>query len=222
MKSLIDFNYDYEIAKKFGWHNGLVAGIDEVGRGSIAGPLVVGIVAYSPDTDFLHLQDINDSKKLSAKDMARLVPEIKTHAIYYDVAVIDEYTISQGNIDDATIKAITNLKQKHDNCIKEKYTSEFSCILMDGDKFRIWPNTINMTKGDTVSPSIASASILAKVEHDEIMCKAAEIWPQYEFEKNMGYGTKAHFEKIEKYGISPIHRTGYLKKYFEKKKLFTE
>lgn len=133
MKSLIDFNYDYEIAKKFTWHNGLVAGlvagIDEAGRGSIAGPLVVGIVAYSPDTDFSHLQDINDSKKLSAKDREKLVSEIKTQAAYYDIAVIDEYTISQVNIDGATIKAITNLKQKHDNCIKKNTLLNFLVFL---------------------------------------------------------------------------------------------
>lgn len=222
MKSLIDFEYDYNIAKRFNWHNGIIAGIDEAGRGSIAGPVTIGIVAYSPDTDFSELQEINDSKKISAKIRKQLAIEIKAKAIYHDVAVIDVSDIAVLNINNAIVKGIAVLKERHDICIKERTSWEISCVLMDGDKFRVWPNTINITKGDTISPSIASASILAKVEHDKIMYRAAKIWPQYEFEKNMGYGTKAHFEKIEKYGTCPIHRITFLKKYFEKKKLCTE
>ena len=172
-----------------------ICGVDEAGRGPLAGPLVVASCIL-PST--YHNDDINDSKKLTDKKRRKLFEEIKENAIDYSIVVIDNKIIDELNIYQAT-------KEGMKACI-ENVNCDFA--LVDAMKLEI-DNYEPIIKGDAKSISIAAASILAKVTRDDIMLNYAKIYPQYKFEKNMGYGTKAHLMALDEYGITPIHRLSY-------------
>jgi ribonuclease HII len=178
-----------------------IAGIDEAGRGPLAGPVVAAAVIFPKD---IILSDVNDSKKLTPKKRALLFEEIKEKALAFSIAIIDNKTIDKINILQSTFKAmgetITNLKIKPDLC------------LIDGN-YRVPQSILRQSYpqeaiigGDAKSAAIAAASILAKVSRDKIMDDYSKIYHQYGFEKHKGYGTKAHIEAIEKFGACPIHR----------------
>jgi ribonuclease HII len=181
----------------------LVGGLDEAGRGPLAGPVVAACVACSPEAEIINeLELINDSKKLTEKIREKLF-EVINNKFFVGVGICDETVIDRINILQATFlamkKAIGALQ------IKPDY------FLVDG-KF-ILPNCSYaqkpVIKGDSKIFSIAAASIVAKVTRDRIMNKLHEQYPQYGFDQHKGYGTKQHIEQIKKYGPSPIHRKSF-------------
>ena len=178
-----------------------IAGLDEVGRGPLAGP-VVSCAVILPD-DFYPV-GLNDSKKLSEKKREQLYEIITENAISYGVGIIEHDVIDRINILEATKQsmyaAVTALSVQPD------------CLLIDAVRLdRVKLPQRNIIKGDSLSLSIAAASVVAKVLRDRMMCAFADIYPQYGFEKHKGYGTKYHMDAIRKYGITPIHRVSFLK-----------
>ena len=180
---------------------GLVAGIDEAGRGPLAGPVVCACVIMPLDEDSI-IEGVNDSKKLSAKKRDILFDRIVEKATDYSVVEIDEATIDQINILNATKlgmkKALESLTQKP------------NVVLIDAVKIDTNIKQENIVKGDAKSYTIACASILAKVHRDRLMQKLALEYPEYHFEKHKGYGTKEHIEALKKYGKCKIHRDTFI------------
>lgn len=185
-----------------------VCGVDEAGRGPLAGPVYAAAVILKEDAD---LEGLDDSKKLSEKKREALFDKIKEQSVAYCIVSVDQNTIDEINILNATMlamkKAVEGLSMPAD------------FALIDGNKtpeLEIGAKAI--IGGDAKVKSIAAASILAKVSRDRFMLEMCEKYPQYQFEKHKGYGTKLHYEMLDKFGVSPIHRMSFLKKYFEAKK----
>lgn len=187
--------YDVEILKKY--NKKYVVGIDEAGRGPLAGPVVCACVVFDINT---YIDGVDDSKKLSSKKRNNLYDIIINNAIYYNIVEIDNNTIDSINILNATKKGMLNTLDNFnlDDCI----------ILIDHVVIDI-DNSISITKGDSISQAIASASILAKVYRDNLMKKLDLIYSEYNFKKNNGYPTKEHYKAILQYGITPYHRKSY-------------
>lgn len=185
-----------------------ICGVDEAGRGPLCGPVSVAAVIMPKG---LIIDGVNDSKKLTEKKREELFDVIIKNAISYSIVFEDEKTIDEINILNATLqamnKAINNLNPKAD----------FALIDGNRNKGIEIPNK-TVVKGDSKSHSIACASILAKVARDRLLIEYDKKYPEYGFKNHKGYGTKAHYEAIEKYGILPIHRKSFLKKYFENEK----
>ena len=180
----------------------LIAGIDEVGRGPLAGPVVAAAVILPADFD---VPGVNDSKKLSEKRREELFVKIKESAVAWAIGMADSRTIDEINILQATKRAMAEAV----SCLSVKPEH----LLIDAVKLEdvSIPQT-SIIKGDEKSVSVAAASILAKVTRDHMMVEYAKAFPGYGFEKNKGYGTKAHYEGIEAHGVCPIHRRTFLKK----------
>lgn len=181
----------------------LIAGVDEAGRGPLCGPVVAAAVILSPNQK---LAGVNDSKKLSEKKREELFEVISKEAVAYSVGIVDEKVIDEINILEATRlamkKAVEGLK------IKPEY------VLVDAE--RHVPISVPYTaiiKGDAKSESIAAASIIAKVTRDRYIREQDKLYPQYNFAKNKGYGTREHIEKIKEYGLCEIHRKTFCKKF---------
>jgi len=184
----------------------LIAGVDEVGRGPLAGPVVAAAVIFETNT---FIEGINDSKKLSEKQREELFPIIKSKAISYGIALIDNDEIDRINILQASLKAMKNAV--------DKLKTKPDLILVDGNKvFQSEQKTIAVIKGDGKSFSIAAASILAKVYRDNLMKKLDMEFPEYLWRKNKGYATKEHFKAIYENGITRLHRKTFLSEYLEK------
>ena len=181
-----------------------ICGIDEAGRGPLAGPVVVSAVIMPNDS---MIEGVNDSKKVSEKKREKLYDEITNNAIAYGVAIIDQKEIDDINILNATKKGLTQalmeLSEKPDIILVDALTG----IDTLGIPYQ------SIIKGDAKSYSIAAASIIAKVTRDRIMRQWDEIYPEYGFEKHKGYGTKAHIEVIKNNGICPIHRKSFVKNF---------
>lgn len=180
----------------------LIAGIDEAGRGPLAGPVCVASVIMPIDEDSL-ISGVNDSKKLTAKKRELLYSQIIDKALAYRIEFVDEETIDTINILQATKlgmkRCIENLELKPD------------IALIDAiDKLDVDIKLQGIIKGDQLSYSIACASILAKVSRDKYMKEQAKIYPNYNFDKHSGYGTKAHIEALKQYGPCDIHRKTFL------------
>lgn len=180
----------------------VVCGVDEAGRGPLAGPVCAAAVILP---DGLVIEGLDDSKKLTEKKRDALYDVIKENAISYGIAFASVEEIEKLNILQATFlamkRAVESLEVKPD------------LALVDGNqKPPLDIQARTLVKGDAKSPSIAAASILAKVTRDRLMSEIAEEYPQYEFPKHKGYGTKLHYEKIMEHGISPVHRRSFLKK----------
>ncbi len=185
-----------------------VCGVDEAGRGPLAGPVYAAAVILPLDHA---IEGINDSKKLSEKKRELLFEQITEQAEAFGIACASVEEIEEYNILNATYlamkRAIEELGKKAD------------FALIDGN--RLPPLSIParaVVKGDSLSASIAAASILAKVSRDRFMLQMAELYPQYQFEKHKGYGTALHMQLIRDYGASPIHRRSFLKKLWKEKK----
>ena len=184
-----------------GYH--IVAGMDEAGRGPLAGPVVAAAVILDPARP---VYGVNDSKKLSEKRRAVLKPAIEEQAISFGIGIVDEAVIDRINILEATKEAMKKAVAALDPAPE--------LILIDAltiPQIRIPQQGI--IKGDAKSVSIAAASILAKETRDQIMRAFDEIYPQYGFAKHKGYGTKEHIEAIRKYGPCPIHRRSFIKNF---------
>jgi ribonuclease HII len=198
--------------KPFWKEKKIVAGIDEAGRGPLAGPVCAAAIILPEN--YANISGIKDSKKLTHKDHIKLFEEIKKTAVY-SYEMIDNKTIDKINILQATQLAMKNAVMKLEN------SPDF--LLVDGNYFigfGIPYQTI--VKGDSKSISIAAASIIAKVKRDNWMIEIADThYPEYGFGQHKGYATKKHFEAIDKYGICPLHRKTFLRKYFDgQQKLF--
>lgn len=180
-----------------------IAGIDEAGRGPLAGPVVAGAVILPKGC---LIEGVNDSKKLSEKKREKLYDDIIQNAIAWGVGIVDNNVIDEINILEATRlamhKAIENLQVKPD------------FIFIDAEKKVDTDNIpyLPIIKGDALSISIASASIIAKVTRDRMMRDFDKVYPEYGFEKHKGYGTKMHVEAIKEHGLTPIHRKSFTKK----------
>ena len=181
-----------------------ICGIDEAGRGPLAGPVVVASVIMPKNS---MIEGVNDSKKVSEKKREKLYDEITSTAIAWSVGIIDQREIDEINILNATKKglttSLTELEQKPDIILVDALTK----IDTLGIPYR------SIIKGDAKSYSIAAASIIAKVTRDRIMRQWDEIYPEYGFEKHKGYGTKAHIEGSKEYGICPLHRKSFVKNF---------
>ena len=180
-----------------------ICGIDEVGRGPLAGPVVAGAVVLPKGSRILY---INDSKKLSAKKREKLFDIIKEEAVSVGIGMASPERIDEINILQATYKA---MRMAIDKLSKRPEVLLNDAVIIPGIDESIHQEKI--IKGDAKSVSIAAASILAKVTRDRYMEELGEKYPEYGFEKHKGYGTKAHIEAIKKYGITPEHRKTFLK-----------
>ena len=179
----------------------LIAGVDEVGRVPLAGPVCVACVMMPLD-DFI--EGVDDSKKISEKKREQLFEEIKEKAICYSIQMVNEQTIDEINILEATKLAMKNAIE--DMSVKP------DVVLVDAiSKLDTNVEIRGIIKGDALSYSIGCASILAKVTRDRLMCDLAKEYPEYGFEKHKGYGTKQHIEALKEYGPCVYHRLSFLK-----------
>lgn len=196
------FEFDSDFRKQ----NGIFCGVDEAGRGPLAGDVYAAAVILPEE---VVIEGINDSKKLPEKKRELLYDEIKEKAAAYCVA-----TASVEEIDEFNILGATFLAMKR---AVEGLGVEVGLALVDGNRTPQLECAVRtLVKGDGTSASIAAASILAKVERDRYMKRLAEEYPEYQFEKHKGYGTKLHNELILKYGASPVHRKTFLRKLYSK------
>lgn len=179
----------------------LIAGVDEVGRGPLAGPVCVACVMMPLDD---LIEGVDDSKKLSEKKRELLFEQIKEKAICYSIQMVDEQTIDKINILEATKLAMKNAI----NSMNVKP----DVVLVDAiNKLDVDVEIKGIVKGDALSYSIGCASILAKVTRDRLMCELAKEYPEYGFEKHKGYGTKLHINALKTYGPCVYHRLSFLK-----------
>lgn len=181
-----------------------IAGIDEAGRGPLAGPVVVAGVIMPKDS---MIEGVNDSKKVSEKKREKLYDQIIEEAISYSVAIIGQDCIDEINILNATKQGVTTVVEELDVKPDLILVDALTHINTKGIPYD------SVIKGDAKCYSIAAASILAKVTRDRIMRQWDEIYPQYGFAKHKGYGTSAHILAIKEYGLCPIHRRSFTKNF---------
>lgn len=173
-----------------------IAGVDEVGRGCLAGPVVAAALILDPNRP---IKGLRDSKKLSAKKRDELAEEIKEKALAWSVAAMGPEVIDKINILQATLEAM--------KAAVEKLPVEPDFVQVDGNKLPKWKWLSEaVVKGDDKVEWISAASIIAKTTRDAYMCKIAELYPQYGFEHHVGYGTAEHIKALKAYGPTPIHR----------------
>ncbi len=181
-----------------------ICGIDEAGRGPLAGPVVVGAVILPKDS---FIEGVNDSKKVSEKKREKIYELIKQEAISYGVGIVDQNEIDEINILNATKHAVTmaieSLSVKPDIILVDALTN----IDTKGIPYK------SIIKGDAKEYSIAAASIIAKVTRDRMMMQWDEVYPEYGFAKHKGYGTSAHISAIKEYGPCPLHRKSFIKNF---------
>jgi ribonuclease HII len=185
----------------------LICGVDEAGRGPLAGPVCAAAVILPPH---IELPGLNDSKKLTDKRRRELFPLIQEVAVAYGIGFASQEEIDEINILQATYLAM-------ERAIAQLPVSPEQ-LLIDGNRAKDFGiPTQTVVKGDSLSASIAAASVLAKVARDDWMLEAAREYPQYGFEIHKGYGTKAHYEALTAHGLCPIHRRTFLKKFYGEK-----
>ena len=186
---------------------GVICGVDEAGRGPLAGPVCAAAVILPPH---LEIPGLNDSKKLTDKRRRELLPIIKEQALAYGLGFASHEEIDQINILQATFlameRAMKQLGMKPD------------MALIDGNREKDFGLPVmTVVKGDSRSANIAAATVLAKVTRDDLMLEMAKEYPQYGFEIHKGYGTKAHYEALREFGPCAIHRMTFLKKFYGEK-----
>lgn len=191
-----------------------IAGIDEAGRGPLAGPVVVATVVMPKNS---MIEGVNDSKKISEKKREKLYEQITEEALAYGVGIIDQKEIDRINILNATKEGLAISIKEMEKDLEEKQrgfqkpdiilVDALTKIDTDGIAYR------SIIKGDSKSYSIAAASIIAKVTRDRIMRQWDEVYPQYGFAKHKGYGTATHIAAIKEYGLCPLHRRSFTKNF---------
>ncbi|GHP12769.1 ribonuclease HII [Lentilactobacillus fungorum] len=196
---LAAFEQRFKYERQF-WQRGLqyVAGVDEVGRGPLAGPVVACAAILPPDFDLI---DVNDSKQLTRKAREKLYPLIKQEALSLGVGVVDNQQIDQLNIYEATRVA---MKQAVAKLIPQPNE-----IIVDAMQIDTPIHQTRLIKGDAKSISVSAASIIAKVYRDHLMTDFSRQYPEYDFEHNAGYGTAKHLAALKKFGPTPIHRMSF-------------
>lgn len=185
----------------------VICGVDEAGRGPLAGPVCAAAVILP---DGLEIPGLTDSKKLTDKKRRELFPIIKEQALAYGIAYASRDEIDEINILQATYlameRALAQLSVKPD------------IAMIDGNRAKDFGLPVRtVVKGDSLSANIAAASVLAKVSRDDLMLELAKEYPAYGFEVHKGYGTKAHYEALREHGASPVHRMTFLKKFYGEK-----
>lgn len=201
--------YNDQIKKQIYEKYSLIAGVDEVGRGPLAGPLVTCAVIMKKDSK---IEGVTDSKKLSRKKMLELKEQILDDALAVSYGYANNKLIDEINIRQATLFAMKNAVENLE--IKPEI------LLIDAERIDSDIPQLNIVKGDLNEYAISCASILAKIRRDDIMINFSKIYPEYSFDTNVGYGTKKHYEAIDNNGITPIHRLSFLKKYYAKQESF--
>ena len=182
----------------------LICGVDEAGRGPLAGPVCAAAVILP---DHLEIPGLNDSKKLTDKKRRELMPIIKEQALAWGIAFASEQEIDEINILQATFLAMQRAL--------DQLQLRPELALIDGNREKDFGLPVKtVIHGDSLSANIAAASVLAKVTRDDLMISMAEKYPQYGFEIHKGYGTKAHYAALEEFGPCPIHRQSFLKKFY--------
>lgn len=182
----------------------VICGVDEAGRGPLAGPVCAAAVILP---EHLEIPGLTDSKKLTDKKRRALFPVIQEQAIAFGIGFASEQEIDEVNILQATFLAMRRAM--------EQMKVRPDLALIDGNRetdFGLPVRTV--IKGDSLSLNIAAASVLAKVSRDDVMLRLAETYPAYGFDIHKGYGTRAHYEALEKFGPCPIHRKSFLKKFY--------
>ena len=195
----------WEIEDSLGLHP--ICGVDEAGRGPLAGPVCAAAVVLP---EHLQIPGLTDSKKLTDKKRRELFPIIQEQAVAYGIGLASEQEIDEINILQATFLAMGRAL--------EQLSVRPALALIDGNRetdFGLPVKTV--VKGDSLSANIAAASVLAKVTRDNLMLELAQQYPEYGFDIHKGYGTKAHYEALRKYGPCPIHRRSFLKKFYGEK-----
>ena len=182
----------------------VICGVDEAGRGPLAGPVCAAAVILPQD---LEIPGLTDSKKLTDKKRRELFPLIQEQAIAYGIGFASEQEIDEINILQATFLAMQRAL--------DQLTVRPDLALIDGNREKDFGLPVKtVVKGDSLSANIAAASILAKVSRDNLMEEMAKTYPQYGFDIHKGYGTKAHYAALREFGASPIHRNSFLKKFY--------
>ncbi len=204
----------YAYDEAYGASAGLLCGVDEAGRGPLAGDVFAAAVVLDPKMP--KIPRLNDSKQVTARHREEIYAEIQSSAMAYSVRRATVQEIWTYNILGATRKAMRDAINDVAEQMKQKRNTVPNLILIDGNRL---PSDVAyemkaIVKGDATSAHIAAASILAKVERDRDMQRLAEQYPEYHFEKNKGYATKEHIEAIQKYGPLPVHRLFFLKQIF--------
>lgn len=198
LKKKEQFLSRFQYERRFWGKGQLVAGVDEVGRGPLAGPVVTAAVIIDKNFDLI---DVNDSKKLTPKRRLELYPKILEKAVSVGIGIKNAQVIDEINIYEADrlamAEAVKDLDRKPD------------ALLVDAMDVPIAIPQIKLIKGDAKSNSIAAASIVAKVFRDKLMDDYDALYPQYKFSKNAGYGTKDHLDALNKFGPTPIHRKSF-------------
>ena len=189
------FEHDLKLKQKYN----LIAGLDEVGRGPLAGPVVTACVIMPYDQ---MIDGVYDSKRVSAKKREKLYDLILSKAIAYSITLETEKTIDEVNILNATKKSMLNSY----NSLSVKP----DVLLVDAVKLDVDCETLPIIKGDSTSYALACASIVAKVYRDRMMDQYHELYPMYDFVNNKGYGTKKHIEALKQFGKCPIHRDSFI------------
>ena len=197
-KAFLEFKTRFSYEKEFWCQNKLVAGVDEVGRGPLAGPVVTAAVILDKNFDLI---DVNDSKKLTPKKRNELFPMILDKAVCVSVGLSNNDLIDKINIYEADrvamARAVKGLKVKPD------------ALLVDAMDVPVDLPQLKLIRGDSKSNSIAAASIVAKVFRDRLMDAYGELYPEYDFAHNAGYGTAKHLSALKQYGPTPIHRFSF-------------
>lgn len=205
MSKVIDMNaklvYERDLLAK-GYK--YIAGVDEVGRGPLAGEVVCCAVIMKLDEDSI-VYGVDDSKKVSEKKREMLYDQIRESAVSYNICEVSPSVIDEMNILNATKICMKNAIEGLD--------IQPDIVLVDAVELDIDIPTMPIIKGDAKSYTIGAASILAKVYRDRKMCEYAKVYPEYGFEKHKGYGTKAHIDAIKEHGKCPIHRLTFIKKF---------
>lgn len=201
--------YNDQIKKQIYEKYSLIAGVDEVGRGPLAGPVVTCAVIMKKDSK---IEGVTDSKKLNRKKMLELKEQIIDDALAVSYGYANNNLIDEINIRHATLFAMKNAV--------ENLNIKPEILLIDAERIDSNIPQLNIVKGDLNEYAISCASILAKIRRDDIMINFSKIYPEYSFDTNVGYGTKKHYEAIDDNGITPIHRLSFLKKYYAKQESF--
>lgn len=192
----------------------MIAGVDEVGRGPLAGPVVAAAAVLPQDFDLL---GVDDSKKLSEKRREALYDPILQQAVAYGIGIIENDVIDRVNILEATKLAMKEAVNQACAMLNQKGLAQLQHLLIDGLILKDLPiPQTGIVKGDSKSVSIAAASILAKVTRDRMMLEFHRQYPEYGFDRNKGYGTKVHYEGVALHGLCPLHRRTFFKNYEEK------
>ncbi|WP_080797515.1 ribonuclease HII [Arabiibacter massiliensis] len=193
--------YAFERELAAGRGGGVVVGLDEVGRGPLAGPLAVGAVVLPLEPV---VEGLNDSKQVRPEDRERIAAQVKAVAVAWTVEYVEACDIDACGMTASLVTAFRRAVA----CVEAAGVRP-DVVLLDGNPLRMDPREVNVVKGDCRCASIAAASIVAKVERDALMCRLAEEYPEYGFESCKGYASPAHIEAIKRFGLTPVHRASF-------------